>query len=280
MIKTYMNFEDIEKEVRENVVPIVYKYRTWDNDLHKKIITNREVWFAHPFTLNDPYDVRPPYNIINNDIDWNVFKEQLKAIGKEVEKGITEGELEAEVNVRLNEAKTDPVKYFTKNRTQYILEEKNYNHIGIFSCCTSGLNEPMWAHYGNNHSGFAVGFDTVAISKALSCGFGYVNYDDTPIDYIIMGDNSGTLENEMYQKSKRWTSEEELRFVTAGVGFYRERTSNFPPDAVKEVLVGMDTSEKIVKELSNEIQNSIGSIPVFRVGRKANQYGFEKVQIR
>jgi hypothetical protein len=44
-MKQYLNFDEIEKEVKEDAPGIVYKFRTWKNDNHKKIITANEAWF-------------------------------------------------------------------------------------------------------------------------------------------------------------------------------------------------------------------------------------------
>lgn len=276
---TYHDFSEVEDEIRQSVEPVIYKYRTWEDLYHKRIITENEAWFAHPFTLNDPYDVRPPYNIIDPGIDWDKFRAGLENAGRAQEPNMPEDQLQIEIEKRLQQAKSDPIGYFSENRRQYILEKENYDRIGVFSCCTSGLNEPMWAHYGNNHCGFAIGFDTVEIARALNCSSQYVIYDDTPIDYIILGDNSAVIEKELYQKSKRWIPEEEFRFVTAGIGVYRDRAAKFQSSTVKEILVGTNTSPGVVKDIVDEALKSFPGIPIYRVARQTGSYGFQKVPL-
>ncbi len=279
MIKPYHDFKEVEAEIKAVAHPLVYKYRTWEQDFHKKIITERIAWFAHPHTLNDPYDVRPPYKFIADNINWDEYKAKLYRIGREVNPGMPEEQLAIEVEGRFAMAQADPVGNFHKNRGEYINDPAHYEQIGVFSCCTSGVNEPMWAHYGNNHNGFAIGFNTVALAEALNCTAGYVNYDDTPIDYYILGDNVAAIEKEIFQKSTRWTSEEEFRFITSTVGILRERASTFPPEAVTEILFGASTSKAVQDEIIAAAAITLPGVSFYQVIRQQDAYGFQKVKL-
>ncbi len=278
-MKIFSNFTEVEQEIRETVQPVVYKFRTWEGDYHKRIITNREAWFAHPHTLNDPYDLRPPYNFIAEDIDWNEAKNRMIEAGRVKEPNLSEVDLEKEVELRLRSFKEDPVAYFQRTRGEYIVEEAHYDQIGVFSCCTSCENEPMWAHYGNNHCGFAVGFNTVELCKSLNCTVGYVRYSDKPIDYYILGNNEGIMNEEMFQKSTRWTSEKELRFITVGIGKYRNRAVEFPLEAVSEIVFGMNTTDEIKENIIGKANVTLPGISFYRVEFNPDAYGFKKVKI-
>ena len=48
-------FEEIE-----DIPPIIYKYRDWQDDYHKKIITDYQVFFAEPKSFKDPEDCKNP----------------------------------------------------------------------------------------------------------------------------------------------------------------------------------------------------------------------------
>ena len=81
---SYKNFIEVEKAISENTPALIYKYRDWENDYHKRIITERELYFAHPHTLNDPYDARPPYNFIVNDINIEIVRSKLIEYGRTI----------------------------------------------------------------------------------------------------------------------------------------------------------------------------------------------------
>lgn len=279
MIRLYNSFDEVEDDIRENTPPIVYKYRTWEDDYHKRIITEREAWFAHPHTLNDPYDVRPPYNFVIDEINWEEARTRIRAAGKYFEPHLSDRELEEEVERRMQDMQADPISYFQRNRGEYILEKQHYDAIGVFSCCLSSENEPMWAHYGNNHAGFAVGFNTVELSRSLQCTVGYINYDDTPVDYFIFGNNNGIMENELFQKSTRWRPEEELRFITAGIGLYRERASVFPAQVVSEIVFGLNTSKEVQDQIVATASKNLPGIAFYQVRTRPYEYGFEKIKL-
>jgi len=282
-MKQYSDFKEVESEVRiaTSAHPIVYKYRDWGNQYHQRIISHREAWFAHPHTLNDRHDARPPYNFIVEDIDWEKFRQSVYEAGRAWEPDMPEDELLENVEERVKEAMADTLAYFHKNRGQYVNDKARYDQIGIFSCCTSGNNEPMWAHYGNNHCGFAVGFDTVELVKALNCSSGPVEYDDTPLDYYVLGknDKSRLMQREIFQKAKRWAPEEEFRFATAGIGKTRERGSVFPAEIVREILFGVATSQAVKAKIMEEAAKIFPGVRFFELTVRTDAYGFHKTKV-
>jgi hypothetical protein len=275
----YNNFEEVAKEISEKTPPVIYKYRDWDRDFHKTIITNKELYFAQPNTLNDPYDVRPPYNFIVPNIDIELARKRITEAGRAMRPDLTEGELKEEAEIRLQSIIQDPVTYFKKNRMDYVLDSSRYDTIGVLSFCSAYDNEPMWAHYGNNHNGFAIGYNTVKLARALNCTVGLVEYDDTPLDYYIMGDNSGLLEKELFRKSTKWKSEQELRFLTVGIGLYRNRVNTFPAEAVEEIVFGLNTSRKTQDEIIAATNQVMPGISFYKVVVKSDAFGFDKEKL-
>lgn len=279
-MKVYKSFEEISSDVQKNTPPIIYKYRTWGIENHEKVNKNLELWFSHPHDLNDPYDVRPPYNFIVGEIDWKTAEEKIRKAGRYFEPHLSEEELDKEVAIRLESIKQNPVEYFNKTRGEYVLDKNNYDRIGILSCCLTFNNEAMWAYYGNNHSGFAIGFNTVELAREINSSSGYVDYDDTPINYYIMGNNEGIIEAEIFKKSAKWTKEQELRFATVGIGFYRQRPQKFKVDSVAEIVLGINTSKEIEESIIKEANATLQGIPVYKLQTKADSYGFDKVQLK
>jgi len=279
---TYDKFEEVENDIKDKTPSIIYKYRTWEDNWHKKIITDREVWFAHPHTLNDPFDVRPPLNYIVGKVDWDKVKTKLMIAGRQLNLNLTRAELETEVEKRLQDMKEDPIAYYTNSNKNYILDSNNYDNIGVFSCCSSFDNEPMWAHYGNNHCGFSVGFNTIELSKTLDkCVFDFVEYNDTPIDYHILGDveNSDSYVSNLFRKSTKWKVEEELRFIAIGIDVINKRAEVFPVNAVEEIIFGINTSQKTQDEIIKQATLSLPNIPFYKLETKSSSYGFDKVKL-
>ncbi|HNX55300.1 MAG TPA: DUF2971 domain-containing protein [Prolixibacteraceae bacterium] len=275
----YTSFDEVETEIKEQTPGIIYKFRDWDNAFHKKILTEREIWFAHPESLNDPYDTRPPYNFIAENIDWDFAEAMIKEAGRTFEPHLSEEELDEEVEARLSELKNDPINYFLRNRIAFNSDTSHFDRIGVFSCCMSFGNEAMWAHYGNNHSGFAVGFNTIELARSLKCSLGLVNYSDSPIDYYILGDNRNRMTTEILQKSTKWQYEEEIRFYTYGVGINRNRSSIYPLEALEEIVFGLNTATDVIEEITKIAVDSFPEISVYKMALNPNGFGFLKSNI-
>ncbi|WP_119079478.1 DUF2971 domain-containing protein [Chitinophaga alhagiae] len=279
MFIPYRDFSEVERDIRDKNPEVIYKYRTWEDDYHKRIITENEAWFAHPHSLNDPYDIRPPYNFVVDSINWDIARMKIRRAGRHYEPGLSDEELEREVEIRLQAIMADPITYFQRNREEYVNDRRNYDQIGLFSCCKTFSNEPMWAHYGANHCGFSVGFNTVELARALHCTVGEVNYSDAPIDYYVMGDNAKNLENEIMQKATRWSAEEELRFITVGIGITRERAAKFPSGAVSEIVFGLNTAKRVQDEIKAAAAIRFPGVPTYQVRTRQGAYGFDKVAV-
>jgi hypothetical protein len=272
----YNQFKEVADDISKKIPTTIYKYRDWMNPYHRSIIERQELYFAHPHSLNDPYDVRPPYKFILADIDYNQMAAKIKTAGRALNPYMSEDDLDKEVQVRLNELRKDPEGYFKKNRLDYVLDSSRYDTIGVLSLCSTSENEAMWAHYGSNHSGFAVGFNSVRLAEELRCIVGIVDYNDDPIEYYMFGNNSKAMEAEIMRKSTKWESEREIRFLTLGIGIVRDRLSVFSPDVVEDVVFGLNTKEEVQKDVMNHASKKFPNVKFYKVERKVDAFGFER----
>ena len=110
-MKTYFDFKEIEQEIRQSTPPIIYKFRTWENDDHKRTIIDRQVWFAHPYSLNDPFEMRPPIKYVFEEIDWEIARQKIRTAGRHIDPDLKPEQLEDQVEIRLNQMKQDPVHF-------------------------------------------------------------------------------------------------------------------------------------------------------------------------
>lgn len=278
-MRIYKKFEEVEFEIFEQTPPIIYKFRNWENPFHRDIICKRILWFAHPYELNDPFEARPPINFICDKLDIELVRKKMMAAGMALYPNSSKDELENEVNIRIQDFVKNPVDYFKRNRDIFNSDSINFDNYGIFSCCQSFDNEPMWAHYGNNHSGFAVGFKTVELARELRCGVGFVNYNDSPIDYYIFGNNEDIAFEQIYRKSTKWSIEQEIRFVISGIGFNRERANFYSTVAVEEIIFGIKTSNEIQVSIIEEAYKILPNVNFYKLQLNSDTFGFNKIKI-
>lgn len=190
---------------------------------------------------------------------------------------------ERDINVicenKLDEIRKDPKSYFEKNY-QDIREGDIYDRVGLFSCTTDELNETMWAHYGNNNSGFVVGFNTVELSRNLFCSIGPVKYEDEIPHYSFITQKMDDDFSTYFLKSKKWVYEKEFRFFTIGDDATVERVKQYSTSSVTEFLLGSNFPKDKIDDFITVTRNLFPKeIPIYQVNPKVSGFGLDKIII-
>lgn len=271
MNKIYKEFSEVEADVKMNAPEVVYKVRTWGSDLHKSLLKDRKLWFSHPFDLNDELDARPPYEFDQEEVDSEEFYQRLvngapdwTALGVS-----TQEEFDERCLLQWNKIKSNPKAHFDANRAEIMKREK-FDPIGILSTTIDGLNAKTWTMYGDNFNGYAVGFNTVELSREMDCSIGKVNYSDKPYPYKFLAGVDNKVDEFRYKKEK-WQHEDEFRFLTVRIGNGFERLREYSPAAVAEVILGHNLSPDNEKDiLSIVAANFPASVRIFKTAIDAN----------
>ena len=134
--------------------PILYKYRSYNDKNHLKIITSNCVYFAAPDSFADKKDchleeVFPSEAIVRKRIWENSFKEYP--------------ELSTVYRLRFvnNQVANAPI--LKKGIRDKLIEDLFANYCkchGVFSVTANSSNDRMWKEYASNHAGFCIGFDS------------------------------------------------------------------------------------------------------------------------
>lgn len=231
---------------------IVYKYRDWDNEYHKRMLTDNEVFMASPKDFNDSFDCRIFKNhlILDSDIKKNAFVEAM------VEKHLPS----IEQNLSIEEAKR---KFLAKvtNIDSFQLEYENGEiekmdvHNGVLSLSNRWDSILMWSHYGNNHRGISIGFNRERLEKSNLFSIGgnvdYVN-DYPTINPLVDINPHQLLAYQTFHKAKDWSYEEEYRLAKLFFPMHptnADRTIKIPDDCIEEVNLGMNVTDGTEKDI-------------------------------
>ena len=164
--------------------------------------------------------------------------------------------------------------------------ENRYSQFGVLCLCEEDNNVLMWTHYADNHKGFVIGFDTInpffntsewELDKPYpdelivgKKGFGSVqrmNYQRQKKK--IQNGEDYSLYDIFFAKSHHWEYEQEYRIVkniskpSEGTDIKMNKQFpliQFPVDAVKEIILGLQTDEETTKrllQLKRDFPNSI-----------------------
>lgn len=105
----------MEKLFNETAHSLLYKYRDWDNQLHRTIITDQTIWFPSCKKLNDPDDCKTPIFV------REITREKKKQIRKSIHERVSIDFPSLSRKVR---KKMEKELYEEKNFMNYHLQKK------------------------------------------------------------------------------------------------------------------------------------------------------------
>ena len=242
---------------------IVYKYRDWEDDFHKRFITHREVFMASASTFEDELDCNNPtrFDLLTGKQIFDFFLNDSK---------------ERHPNF-LRQQHRAFAKYWTKKSPikdkKYVEEEMKKNvqsyfeHEGILSLTENCNNDAMWLKYANKETGFCIGYNTLEMFQYLGGG-GEMNYvDKLPEIYPhpFMQHEIATSYRAFY-KLKKWSFEEEYRTKKfwPHIVTIQDRQIKLPKEAFKHIILGNKVSGKNEKEITELVKKHIGDIEIIK----------------
>jgi len=280
--KVYKKFSEVEQQIKDTYPQLVYKYRTWKDDNHKRLLTKQEAWFAHPFSLNDTNDIRRPIKINIEDFNSAQLIDKIWEAGRALNKDFTEEELAREVGYRSQQIKRDPSKYFKQNFDSLYNNRELYNSFGVFSTSQNGLSEEMWSseEYSDNNKGYCVGFNTLELVRVFPYFIGEVLYNEDDLELKISDAyNNRLYKLEVLSKYPKWSFEQEIRLMTFDIR-NELRIRHFPVKAVSEILIGKDASIDTEQEILYYSRKIYGEkIPIFKVVPSNTAFSLDKQRL-
>lgn len=269
------------EELLKEQPDIVYKYLDWTNPNYKKVITHNELFFSSPRNFNDPFDckIETRYDLMTQTEKDKYFERVSKNYSDHHYLNWDGEKIKEEVN-RLNE-EHDFSNLDKLNSDNKFLFGETDNFYGVFCTSTIWDSIPMWGYYANSHKGFCVGLGVRELFYSGRIGKGgTVTYDEYP---IIKPDMPffEKITKETYFKSDDWSHENEYRLMQLRMPKHAKNTLiNNEGDLIgiktiaheswyKEILIGVNTSEKDTSEIIRACRSKIkNGTKVFKLKRK------------
>ena len=143
----------------EDTPAILYKYRTFDPDRkHLKALENAELFFPSPRHFNDPFDCSLHYDLDGLESGL-ALRWAVDFVGRELPHLVPD-QRESLARRRWHEIRSQPD--YAKRFHDYVIET-NQHKFGICSLTPLARNLLMWAHYAEDHKGFCVGINMLAM---------------------------------------------------------------------------------------------------------------------
>jgi hypothetical protein len=221
-----MDTETVDWQTRH-----LYKYMAFNaNTL--ALIVNREVYFAGPDRLNDPYDCQVS---VTGAIDAAIAQAGQETARKVVDK----------------------LERFRKLSEILTKMERDTRGVGVLSLSQDNLNVLMWSHYADEHRGLCLGFrfspkiteyheankiiGTMACHYCLNNPFSDFFIEFAQTDELVPWEEfwPAIISLGMASKSEAWRHENEVRVLRTEPGFV-----SFQPEELTEVIFGMRTDQR------------------------------------
>jgi hypothetical protein len=257
--KGLANFHEMKGKYPE----VVYKYRVWDDENHKKVITNQELYYSPPSKFPDPNDCK-------GAIQYNLLTKEERI--KFIEYKIRENNTGQSRNFYRSESrrlfKTSPLRDNNKinelNRETF--EEFN-QRFGVLCLTPNPKIMKMWNDYSNDHKGFCVGYYSEYLFEQLGGGCKVFYEKELPVIYpnpIHSQDEQHIYQ--VYFKEEKWSFEDEYRTHTFNISplSKEDRTVIVNPRAFKELILGAKLSSEEKQEIVNSIPSILNQIQILK----------------
>jgi hypothetical protein len=260
---------------------LLYKYRCWDDRkesvYHKRLLTDNEIHFARPSSLDDPFDSQITLRLDRESslgkwlaiMKW--YRQSYPSISREKRERWAWRRM-----LDLN----DPGKLKKeRDRQRRILDEA----WGVFSLTAKCDSRVMWATYANSHRGICVGFSSRALvdfsdrlfdKDGIPGHLWRVEYvDDYPvIDALSLNYVQGDWGlRAVRTKSRDWEYQEEHRLVIGGRSDLR-RTHSLPDEAIAVVILGCRMHASYKEEIKSILRTKTTRIELLQAELKENSF--------
>ncbi len=241
--------------------PILYKYRNWSDNFHKRFIVQREVFMASARSFTDKLDC-------NNSTRFDLLDDQqiYQYYRHWSEKEHPNWKKFQHKDFARKWTKQTPIK--DKNHVEEWMKktrEEYYDHDGILSLTANCDNERMWKEYGNVDKGFCIGYNTKELFKYVGGGGEVLYLDELP---MILPEPfmefPEAMRNRVYCKLKEFEFEEEYRTrkFSPNTLTVEERRIELPPTAFNRIILGKKMTDADKKEIKEYIKSHIGEIQI------------------
>jgi hypothetical protein len=253
---------------------ILYKYRIWNDQYQKRILTDNEIYLASADQFNDPFDATLPYRYKDEELTPdNIFK-KLYILGREQWPDMPEEELHQRCYDRQASGVFDNGQYWKEEYRQF--KEDVNNKFGILSLTSKNNNLLMWSHYANSHQGFCVGFDKFLLYETTLGEISPVLYSDVFPKVGIFENNVEGLTKILITKSTNWSYEDEYRITKINAS---RKIFVIPDKAIQEIVLGLKMPEQYKNEIVELAAHKFPNARIYQSQMNLEEFKLDMIPI-
>lgn len=249
------------EEMQGEYPAILYKYRSWRDSNHKKIITERQVYLSPPSGFEDIKDCKSlvRYDLLSEKekLQWIEFKL------KQEKYGLTRQLYRAKAREIYKQSPMSNSKEVKKLQEDTF--EEYDKRIGVLSLTGNPNNDKMWEKYGDNEKGFCIGFNPLILFHHLGGGGRVVYVKELPkVMPEPIHSHDEQMVYQLYYKEDIWDFEDEYRTHTFNITplSKNDRVKPISSSAFIEIILGKNMSDEDKKELVNSIPDELSHLKI------------------
>jgi len=282
----------------EQAPDILYKYFPpyYGESLEEGIIpyfkTAQNLRLSQPGALNDPYECLPDFSEATIP-EFSISREDQKQCDKKIKEDNGYSYLEmkkvkgyAKAKIRRDRRENPEIERQAIFENYPSLVDQSF---GILSLSSSWNNAVMWAHYGQQYTGFVLGFHK---NHEAFKSYPIFRVHYTPERFKFTGDpsNNEDIKNQISSilstKNENWGYEDEWRLIGAQNTLKVLNSSldsrelpilglHFPYEALAEVILGKDINPRIEEKILSDRSN-YAQAKVYKAQLHAHNYNLDR----
>jgi len=260
----------------------LYKFRCWNSEKHRRILTEDQIWFTSARKFNDPFDCTIPlrYDLLSDED----FVQRAAKLATRYNPALDSAKTNQEARSLLaTHPFRDPKRVEDAKRD---LTDSIINSYGIFSLSAVLENILMWSHYADSHRGFCIEYDSQKLMDMFDRLFDkseliiflrpikYMSEYPIPIPSPDLDDDKDdeTWMQLLTTKSNYWSYEKEWRCLYVG---QVNKGLVLDPGIITSVYLGC----RMLPEHRNQIANLLSSrspkVALYQAEKVENAFGLD-----
>jgi hypothetical protein len=222
----------------------LFKYRDAKPEYQWESLEEQYLYLPNPRSFNDPFDsnIFMRYDLLSYEEKYQLSNSFVREGHSDVKGHLREALIKQVINTIDNPERHDGA------MQQWV--DRMVARMRVFCACPDRDNILLWSHYANNHTGFAIGFDTMQLHQLWKDSggllLGHALYREEYPTLLPPGDDRMRQEKTtaivMNIKSDIWHYENEIRLTMWDAP---EKVS-FKPELINQIVLGckMNTSSR------------------------------------
>jgi hypothetical protein len=252
----------------------LYKFRSFRDENHKRMLTDNELFFPSPDKFNDPFDCCVPMRY--DDFTKNEFIRHWTLRFKEDFPNARDNDIRKKVKDFYNRFRSPDGRKMMAKIQEETIRLMRSKDIGVFSLTANLKSILSWSHYADSHRGFCVGFHTWNLKAFLEkCGplldLRPVNYTkEYPFINAYRTSDEEKTNKMVWTKSTDWGYENEYRILwLTGAN----KPLKIPNGVIRRVVLGCQVSPTNIDEMISILRSRADRISLFQAKPKVDSFG-------